>query len=59
MLDHIESEGIVIQSEMRRKKRRFQRINKELLEKFLYELEEEGKISIKIYSGRKFLIYQR
>jgi len=58
VLDHIESEGTVIQSEMRRKKRRFQRINKELLEKIICELEEEGRISIKIYSGRTFLNYR-
>jgi hypothetical protein len=57
LLEYIKSEGIVIQSEIRRRKRMFRRIDKALFKKIVSELEAEGRISIKIYSGRTFLNY--
>lgn len=44
---------------MRRKKRQFQKIDKDLFEAILDRLEKEEKISIKIMSNRKYLIYKK
>ncbi len=59
ILQYIKSEGVVIKSEMRRNKRRFQKIDKDLFEAILDRLEKEEKISIKIMSNRKYLIYKK
>lgn len=56
VLQYIKSEGVVIQSEMRRNNRRFQKIDIDLFESIINNLKKEGKILIKILSGRKFLI---
>ena len=56
VLRYIKSESIVIQSEMYRKKRQFQKIDIDLFESIINNLKKERKISIKILSGRKFCI---
>jgi len=59
VLDYIKREGVVILSEMRHNIRRFRKINKDLFEKILFELEEyEGRISRKPFSGRTYINYR-
>jgi hypothetical protein len=57
ILDHVKSKGTVIQSEIRRNKRRYQRISVELINKMTDELDSEGLIRKSKYSGRIYLTY--
>jgi hypothetical protein len=56
LYNYIKSQGVVILGDMRKNIRRFRKINSSFLERLLYELEEDGKISHKLHSGRTFLI---
>jgi hypothetical protein len=58
ILNYIKSEGVVIKSEIRRNKRRFQRIDKNKFESIIDKLGYYGKISIVKFSGRTFLSYK-
>jgi hypothetical protein len=62
IFNYIKSEGNVIKSEMLRsllRKKRFQKVGKNLIKKMISDLEYEGRISIIIYSGRTFLNYRK
>jgi len=58
VLEFLKTERYSILSDIRRYNRRFQRIDLEIFKKIIYELEDEGRISIKVYSGRTFLNWQ-
>jgi len=57
ILDYIKFKEPVIQSELRWKRRRFQKISKDLFEKLVYDLEREGRIAIKTFNRRRFVNY--
>ncbi len=57
--DHIKSEGVVIQGEMRRGENRFRKIDRELFDQIIVELEEEGLISKKNKNQKVFLLSKK
>lgn len=59
LYEYVKSEKHVILRDMIRNKRYFQKVKREEIESILNELEKEGKIRQRTYSGMRFLIFMK